>query len=324
MKPFLPFFTTFFVLWLAIPSWAQQRTNPKNQYEELGKVSWYRNYEEALSASKKTKKPILILFQEVPGCSTCKNYGNQVLSNRLLADAIENEFIPLAIFNNKGGKDREVLQNYGEPSWNNPVVRIVNEKGENLVSRVSGNYSTKRLYNAMIEALQIYLKEIPEYLELLGKELSMNTNTTKEAYFSMYCFWTGEKQLGSQEGVLETEAAYMNGQEVVKVLFNPEELPEKQLLQFAKVNGMNPKSKNTSYSPASNDEDYFIQHSQFKYLPLTQLQRTKINSALGRHENAKRFLSPSQKKWLEQIQSIQKGILFNKNFNTAWDKLALK
>ncbi len=34
---------------------------------EVGKVDWGRDYEAALAASKKTKKPILILFQEVPG-----------------------------------------------------------------------------------------------------------------------------------------------------------------------------------------------------------------------------------------------------------------
>jgi hypothetical protein len=34
---------------------------------ELGKVPWLRNYDEALAQARKTKKPILVLFQEVPG-----------------------------------------------------------------------------------------------------------------------------------------------------------------------------------------------------------------------------------------------------------------
>jgi hypothetical protein len=34
---------------------------------ELGKVPWLRDYDEALALARKTKRPILILFQEVPG-----------------------------------------------------------------------------------------------------------------------------------------------------------------------------------------------------------------------------------------------------------------
>ncbi|MEM7087739.1 MAG: thioredoxin family protein, partial [Bacteroidota bacterium] len=75
---------------------AQERTNALNQDEELGKVSWYRDYDQAIQQAKKQNKPVLILFQEVPGCATCRNYGHNVLSNPLMTEAIENEFIPLA------------------------------------------------------------------------------------------------------------------------------------------------------------------------------------------------------------------------------------
>lgn len=156
----------------AITTIAQSRTNPNSQPEELGTVSWYRNYEQALTASEKENKPVLILFQEIPGCSTCKNYGNDVLSNPLLADAIENEFIPLAIYNNKGGQDRDILKLYNEPAWNNPVVRIVNSSGDDIIPRVSGNYSAKGLYASMNLALNKEFKEIPTYFKLLGNRKS--------------------------------------------------------------------------------------------------------------------------------------------------------
>ena len=51
----------------------------------------------------------MLLFQEVPGCSTCRNYGHNVLSHPLMVEAIESLFVPLAIFNNKEGK--ELLSN---------------------------------------------------------------------------------------------------------------------------------------------------------------------------------------------------------------------
>ena len=150
---------------------AQERTNPKNQDEELGKVSWYRDYDAAIAASEKENKPVLILFQEVPGCATCRNYGHNVLSNPLLTEAIENEFIPLAIFNNKRGKDLVILKKYNEPTWNNPVVRIVNKKGDNLVKRVASDYTAKGLYKAMVKALNTEKKTIPEYMKFLRRRI---------------------------------------------------------------------------------------------------------------------------------------------------------
>jgi len=72
--------------------------------EELGKVQWNRTLEEAQKMAIRDKKPIFILFQEIPGCGTCKNYGTEVLSHPLIAEAIETFFIPLAIHNNKNGR----------------------------------------------------------------------------------------------------------------------------------------------------------------------------------------------------------------------------
>ena len=76
---------------------AQERTDATDQDEELGKISWYRSYQVALEQSALKNKPVLILFQEVPGCATCRNYGLNVLSHPLMIKAVENEFIPLAI-----------------------------------------------------------------------------------------------------------------------------------------------------------------------------------------------------------------------------------
>ena len=37
------------------------------QPEELGKVKWMRNYDVALKQAKAKGKPIMLVFQEVPG-----------------------------------------------------------------------------------------------------------------------------------------------------------------------------------------------------------------------------------------------------------------
>ncbi|MEZ4951027.1 MAG: hypothetical protein R2784_16825 [Saprospiraceae bacterium] len=71
-----------------------------------------------------------------------------------MVEAIETCFVPLAIYNNKQGADATVLKKYNEPSWNNPVVRIVNQEGDNLVARIGGNYEKLAVCQAMIAALE--------------------------------------------------------------------------------------------------------------------------------------------------------------------------
>lgn len=319
MKLYLSLCTVVLVLATQF-SVAQQKTNPKSQPEELGTVSWYRNYNEAITQAAKANKSVLILFQEIPGCATCRNYGEEVLSDPLLTEMIQNEFIPLAIYNNKSGPDKEILKKFNEPAWNNPVVRIVDSNGKDIVSRVNGNYTALGLHKAMIRALQITKKKIPGYASLLGEELTADKLTgTKVAYYSMYCFWTGEKELGSVTGVLNTEAGFMKGHEVVKVEYDPIVTPIQALDAFAKQNKFTPLKADNSYRSAQSDEDYYLQHSKFKYLPLSLLQRTKINSALGRGIDPMQFLSPKQVAWYKEAQgSKENALVSNKPFKSAW------
>ncbi len=315
----------FILLLISTNSFGQEKTNGENQEKELGKVSWYRDYNSAVSMSLKQKKPILILFQEVPGCATCRNYGKEVLSHPLMVEAIEELFIPLAIFNNKGGKDKETLDKFKEPSWNNPVVRIVDPIGKDIVKRVGRDYTALGLHSAITYALTSTNKIIPEYVNLLGQELkALSNNSIQEKYFKMYCFWTGEKQLGSKNGVLNTEAGFMSGHEVVKVKYDENKITNAQLTKFASLHDFKPISKDTSYKPAINDEDYFLRHTNYKYLPLTYLQRTKINSALGHKMSGEKYLSPKQLKRLNELKNKKnKGkILYHMPFATSW-KMAL-
>lgn len=299
-----------------------QRTNPNTQNEELGKVSWYRDYAAALRLSKSENKPVLILFQEVPGCATCRNYGHNVLSNPLMTEVIQNEFIPLAIFNNKAGADKKVLQIYKEPAWNNPVVRIVDYNGIDIVSRVGNNYSAQGLYKAMESALKKHQSIVPEYMKILGKELYGRTDSrAQKRYYSMYCFWSGEKALGKQEGILNTEAGFMNGREVVQITYDTAQTDLDALNLFANAQQMQLVQKDASYRPSKKDEDFYLQHSNYKYLPLSPLQRTLINSALGDRRDAAIFLSPQQKIWLSNNEKL-KHELFQKPFDQAWYVLA--
>lgn len=110
-----------------------------NNPVELGLlIDW--NYasdlESVIQKSKEEKKPILILFQEIPGCSGCQQYGKNVLSSKVIYEIITNNFIPIAIYNNRGGKDKEILDRFKEQSWNYPVLRIVDDSLKDIVHKL--------------------------------------------------------------------------------------------------------------------------------------------------------------------------------------------
>jgi len=310
-------------------------------HPELGEVNWERDFEKGIQQSKTENKPIFLLFQEVPGCSTCQRYGQQVLSHPLIVDAIEEAFIPVAIFNNKRGKDAEVLKYYGEPAWNNPVVRIVDAKRSNLVDRVGRDYSQLGVVQAMVQALQATNQSIPTYLALLEQELLAEKTGIETAHFSMYCFWTGEKEIGQIDGVVETQPGFMGGREVVKVNYDPALVNYTDLLQASKsagcashvyVNNQQQKKsaeKIVGSSSISNeksfrldkDPKYYLSRTFYQYIPMIPLQAVKVNSAIGEGISPDRYLSPRQLELVNQFKKkLPKNLssAINKDFRQAW------
>lgn len=283
--------------------------------QELGDVDWLRDYDAAVKEAEKSNKLIFILFQEVPGCATCRNYGDDVLSHPLIVDAIEHEFVPLAIYNNVGGADRKVLNYFGEPTWNNPVVRIVDATGKTVLKRHSGDYSSAGLVSHMNLALKAAGKGSPAYLQLLNEELS--SNNEKTAYYQMYCFWSGEAHLGYQDGVVATEPGFMNGAEVVKVVYHPDVVDKNNLDEYAKKASCSAVSKEGRFRP-DKDPQYYLKKSEYRYLPLAEIQKTKINAAIKSGKNPDDYLSPSQRKWL--YSSETKKALYDMPLAKAWAK----
>ncbi len=43
---------------------AQKRTLPEKQAQKLGKVAWYRDFDQAICLSKKQNKPVLFCFKK--------------------------------------------------------------------------------------------------------------------------------------------------------------------------------------------------------------------------------------------------------------------
>lgn len=312
---------------------------------ELGLVDWHRNYNQAIETASKEKKPVLILFQEVPGCSTASGYGKNVLTHPLIIDSIESEFVPLAIYNNVGGHDKEILDSFKEPSWNNPVVRIVDSERKALAPRLSGNYTKLGLVKNIHLALE---DKTPEYLKILERELIAQNSQREIAVFAMHCFWTGEGRLGAIDGVLSTEPGFMGGREVVKVEFNPKVISFEKLLITAKKNrvashiytnnkvhkklaekiiGENSVSDIATFR-ADNEPKYYISKTPYRFIPMTPLQASRVNSAIGFRQSPDKFLSQRQLQLLNYVKANPNknwgSQIENKDFITAWNQVFSK
>ena len=339
----MPLFFSVLFSWFAGPSPITVASTPDTNPEELGTVQWIRDFDQGIAEARKQDKPIFILFQEVPGCLTCRNYGKQVLSHPLVAEAIESLFIPVAIYNNKGGADAKVLSYYKEPSWNNPVVRIVDANKRNIVPRIGGDYSSLGVVQSMILALIQDEKEVPAWLTLLEKELKAQKTGTEKATFSMYCFWTGEKKLGQVEGVVKTRPGFMNGTEVVTVEYDPEIISYETLIKESQEQSIadriytendaqksiagkimgNSRISDRNKFRLDREPKYYLSKTIFQYLPMTELQATKVNSSIGEGKSPNQWLSQKQLALLEIIQTKPQKAwpsAIGVSIEDAWDK----
>ena len=192
-----------------------------NQPVEVGQVEWLRDLDQALEQSSATGKPVFALFQEVPGCAGCKQFGRDVLSNPVVVDGIEEAFVPLLIHNNTPGRDAQVLAAFGEPAWNYQVVRFLDDQADDIIPRRDRVWDTVPLVNRMVETLTVAGRSVPAYLRLIEQE---HAERLELVHFAQSCFWVGEMELGQIEGVVATEAAFMGGHEVTSVWFDPQQV----------------------------------------------------------------------------------------------------
>jgi hypothetical protein len=136
---------------------------------EVGAVAWGRDFDAAQAQAKASGKPILVLFQEVPGCKGCQRFGREVMSDPRMVKAIQENFVPLLICNNRPGKDAEVLQRFGETAWNYQVVRFLNADGADLIPREEQVWTVPALTARMARALEKAGRTVPGDLRDLGK-----------------------------------------------------------------------------------------------------------------------------------------------------------
>lgn len=289
----------------------QAFAEPSRQ-RELGDVDWERDFSKAEARSQQTGLPLFALFQEVPGCQTCVGFGEQVLSHPLLVEAIEDEFVPVAVFNNRGGDDRRVLARFDEPSFNNPVVRFLASDGRDLLPRKAGVWFPRAIGQRMVAALDAAGRPVPVYLRDVVDELSAQGR--ERATFAMHCFWSGEACLGEIDGVLSSKAGWLEGHEVVELTFDPTVVSYDELLRAAApcsdavythsdrqqhaaqaVFGANAhRARAFATIAKDSDQKRALRGTPYANSFLTPRQAVRVNSALAARRSPTSLLSPRQ------------------------------
>ncbi len=270
---------------------------------EIGKIRWERDLDTALKNSKQSKRPVFLLFQEVPGCSGCQKFGREVLSDPEVVKGVEESFIPVFIYNNRSGKDTEILKRFQEPAWNYQVIRFLDSDGKDLIEREEGVWTREALVKRMKKVLEISKSVTPVETQPLisKKELKMNH---ERVAFAQGCFWTGEMSLGGIEGVNQTEVGFMQGNEVTVVDYDPQVISLKKLIERAMNLGVADRIYLTSekqkedvkvmmlrsiYDWSSDyrraphsDQKRQIQGTQYENHSLSPEQATKVNAFVRR------------------------------------------
>jgi hypothetical protein len=210
-----------------------------------------------------------------------------------MVEFIENEFIPLAIFNNRPGEDNDILALYNEPSWNDPVAHFLNEKGQDIIPKLENNYQPLSMYCKMVDVLKKLGSAVPAYAVLLAEDLRMESGNLQSTIYETPCFWSGETSMALHSAVKYTEAGWVNSSEVVKVFFDESQVSLTELNNYATNEGFFVIDDHRSYRMDVSPQ-YYLSKTSFRYLPLSKAQRSQINVALPYNRQPEQYLSPKQ------------------------------
>lgn len=279
--------------WIAVLIAACCTAEAEERPVEIGAIRWRADFDEALAHAKESGRPALVLFQEIPGCATCAGFGREALSHPLLVEAAETEFVPILVHNNRPGRDAALLERFGEPAWNNPVVRFLDGGGEDVIPREAGGYSVDFLAERMAAALRAAGRPVPPYLALLAEEPAPPERA--RAVFAMHCFWDGEAALGAIDGVVATRPGFVDGREVVEVTFDSARTGAERLEAAASAAcAVEPAPEGEFRAAGPEDQKRHLRASRYAALELSEAQQCRVNAALAKGEDPLRWLSPRQ------------------------------
>ena len=103
-----------------------------------------------------------------------------------MVDAAHTLFTPVAIYNNtKDDEDAKTRQAFEEPSWNNPVVRIVDTERKDVVKRHANDWSLAGLLGVMKAAREKRGEDLPRWFTLFEREEASRKRGVEVDVFGM-------------------------------------------------------------------------------------------------------------------------------------------
>ena len=137
-------------------------------------------------------------------------------------------------------------------------------------------------------------------MKTVRDELILKYGNIQEVIYETPCFWSGETSMIQYKGVLTTEAGWVGYREVVKVKFNTKLTSVEELNSYAIDQGFYLLESWENYR-VDKVPQYYISKSNYKYLPLGEVQRARINKAIPYKENPNQYLSTKQLNFLENL-----------------------
>ena len=108
------------------------------------------------------------------------------MSHPLIVEATESLFTPLCVYNNtEGDRDRATLDAYGERTWNNPVVRVVDLERRDVTQGLTKTWTVRGMSDLMLRALRAQERAAPPWLELLAATSDVPAEQVETAIFGM-------------------------------------------------------------------------------------------------------------------------------------------
>lgn len=184
----------------------------------------------------------------------------------------------------------------------NPLLRVLAPDGITLSRAQLANANTGAGLAEMVRLLEAAHRPVPHYLQLVCDEYS--GRPTETARFAVGCYWEGERELGKLHGVVASRTGTIGKDEVVELKFDPKVVDATALAERAKhmscFRGV--PSAQAAIAEDPEQQHTLANHPEFSDIPMTPLQRTKVNAALWDHQDLTQFLSPRQIKLLQRRQ----------------------
>ena len=237
---------------------------------EAGAVHWTTSFAQAEVEARASGKLIFVQFTEIPGSQTCQDYGRDVLSHPIIADLLEEAFVPCLVNTHGGGEAAEILGIFGIAALSGgPAVHFVDADRREVAPRYQckaahGNPNLRAeaaaVFHAAADALAAVQQPLPPYARLMGPVgaaavvgLGMESEWL---VFTVDSFWSAEALLGALPAALSTEVGWCGGafqspprlEQAVRLEFDSSVAGAGEIVSAAMALGFSPTDERTAQS----------------------------------------------------------------------------